>query len=252
MDDSTPKALTTRHTHDVVVKLLTAVTKGRILDAPAGQGALSERLERMGFDVTALDTEPEKFRVGSVACVRADLNDRLPFEDEDFDAVACIDGIEHIENPFALLREFHRVLKPRGTLIVSTPNLMCLRSRWRFLWSGFHIKYKRPLDEGKPTPSHHITPLTFAQLRYAMTLSGFRLTRTEVNQAKLQSWPYLLMYPFVWLYTQLAFRHERDRMQRTRNAGIARVLLSAKVLLGETLILKAEKQAEARGEEAAE
>jgi hypothetical protein len=83
--------------------------------------------------------------------------------------------------------------------------------------------------------------MTYPQLRYAMVRSGFRIVRVEVNRAKPQSYPHMLLYPYVALYTHLAFGRERDRGQRKRNVGIARTILSPKLLLGETLIIKADK-----------
>jgi 2-polyprenyl-3-methyl-5-hydroxy-6-metoxy-1,4-benzoquinol methylase len=47
-----------------------------------------------------------------------------------FDAVVSIDGIEHIERPFDFIRECRRMIRKDGVLIISTPNLTALRSRW--------------------------------------------------------------------------------------------------------------------------
>lgn len=45
----------------------------------------------------------------------------LPFADESFDSVLCTQVLEHLPNPGQVMNEFHRVLRPGGTLIVTTP-----------------------------------------------------------------------------------------------------------------------------------
>ena len=45
----------------------------------------------------------------------------MPIEDESFDAVMCIEVIEHVPNPVEALGEIHRVLKKGGNLILTAP-----------------------------------------------------------------------------------------------------------------------------------
>jgi SAM-dependent methyltransferase len=46
----------------------------------------------------------------------------LPFTDNSFDSIACLEAIEHVPEPETVLREIARVLRPEGSLIISTPN----------------------------------------------------------------------------------------------------------------------------------
>ena len=50
--------------------------------------------------------------------------EELAFQSRSFDLVTCNMVIEHVANPDAAFQEFHRVLKPGGTLIVHTPNVL--------------------------------------------------------------------------------------------------------------------------------
>ena len=52
----------------------------------------------------------------------------------------------------------------------------------------------------------------------------------------------IVVCPLAFLYTRLAFRHEKDPAQRERNREILRTMLSLPVLLGETIIIKARRQ----------
>jgi len=233
---------TSRNTHNVVESLLIAEADVcKVLDLPCGEGAFSQRLLRRGLSVTAGDCE-DIIKVDGASFVRCDMNDSLPFPDGFFDGVVCIDGIEHIERPFDYVREVRRILRPKGIFIVSTPNISALRSRWRWLLTGFHNKGKTPLNEARPTPLHHIGLRSFSDLRYMLHTNGFEITEVRCNRIKTVSWLYAPLVPLAWLATLLVFRREEeDPDQRLRNRDILRQLFSIPVLFGETLILKARR-----------
>lgn len=234
-----PRANTSRNTHRVVLDLLEAHGARRVLDAPCGEGALAWSLARAGCQPHCLDCVPDVLRVDGLPFQAGDLADPLPYPDGHFDAVACVDGIEHLENPFATVREFRRVLRPGGLLVLSTPNISAIRSRVRFLLTGCHNKFKRPLNEAAPSPAHHVTPLTYPWLRYLLHTNGFRIAAVRANRVKFPSHLYLPLYPLAALFTWAAFRREKDPGQRRRNRDILRTLLSPAVFLGETLIVAA-------------
>lgn len=52
------------------------------------------------------------------------MNKRLPFDDETFDAVMCIDSMNHFRDRLAYLREWHRVLKPGKRALLTDPVVM--------------------------------------------------------------------------------------------------------------------------------
>ncbi len=60
--------------------------------------------------------------------------ERLPFADNSFDLVLCTQVIEYAPDPAAVMREIHRVLRPRGVLFLSAPSIFPRDSeqdRWR-------------------------------------------------------------------------------------------------------------------------
>lgn len=104
----------------------------RILDAGgwAGLGAqryLAAGAERVvNLDISAEAIELGKSRLGTekqVEFVQWDLNNTpLPFDDDAFDLVVCLEALEHIHAQRRAVEEFFRVLEPGGMLLVSVPD----------------------------------------------------------------------------------------------------------------------------------
>jgi 2-polyprenyl-3-methyl-5-hydroxy-6-metoxy-1,4-benzoquinol methylase len=237
------RELTSRNTHATVARLLAAEPGVRtVLDVPCGEGALLARVAAMGLEGHGADLV-DRGGATTGRFTLADMNAPLPFGDARFDALVCLDGIEHLERPFDFVRECRRVVRVGGVCIVSTPNISALRSRWRWLLTGFHNKQKVPLNERDPTPWHHVGLLGFPQLRYLLHRHGFRITAIATNRIKPVSWLYLPLWPVSALVTRAALRRwERDPDQRRRNAEIRRQMFSPAVLFGETLIVKAQRE----------
>ncbi|MES1256699.1 MAG: class I SAM-dependent methyltransferase [Acidobacteriota bacterium] len=216
-----------------------------VLDAPCGDGPLVVAVRDAGHDAHGVDIDTVGAAGLGSAYRRADLNAGLPFPDGTFDLVFSIEGIEHLENRFGFLRELRRTLKPGGTLILTTPNIVGLRSRVRFFASGFYHRDSRPLREAAHHPLHHISLSTLADLRYALHTSGFRLARVAHTHVKPVSYLYAWLVPWMWLYTAIAFRKERDTAQRAANREVRAALFSRSVLFGENLLLVATRAADA-------
>src|SRR6266581_3606767 len=106
------------------------------LDAPLGPGAMALHLHRIGYSVSGVDIDVEQSASlpAGIARHAGDLCGRLPFADASFDLITSLEGIEHVENHFQMVREFGRVIKPSGHLILSTPNICNLEERLNFLF----------------------------------------------------------------------------------------------------------------------
>jgi SAM-dependent methyltransferase len=213
-----------------------------VLDAPCGgAAALTLALKERGFTAVGADVDMDAAARLGDAFAQVNLDRPLPWPDKTFDAVFSTEGIEHLENHFAFLREMCRILKPGGTLVLTTPNITALRSRMRFFGSGFFGRDTRPLNETARHPLHHIGLIALPDLRYALHTSGFRLIAVSHTHIKPVSYLYAIFAPWMWLYTRIAFRKEKAKTQRERNRQIRSALYSRSVLFGECLMLVARK-----------
>jgi len=114
---------------------LSRLPPGSLLDIGAYYGLIPGVAHRMGWRVAAVDALavpaysslriPER----QIECgVYNACTDPLPFPDRTFDAVLLSEVLEHLMySPLPMFREIHRVLKPSGTLLISTPNPAGLR-----------------------------------------------------------------------------------------------------------------------------
>jgi SAM-dependent methyltransferase len=212
-----------------------------VLDAPCGSGAFAAALVQLGFKVFGADLDPSARQHLGDRFQTVDLNGHLPWGDDSFDVVSSIEGIEHLENPHGYIRELHRVLRPSGCIVMTTPNIASLRSRVRFFGSAFFHKDPLPLNEEARNPFHHINLRTLPLLRYDLHTAGFRIEEVTCTHVKPISFAYAIFAPWMWLYTAAAFRKEKSQAQKRRNREIQRTMFSNPVLFGENLMIVARK-----------
>jgi 2-polyprenyl-3-methyl-5-hydroxy-6-metoxy-1,4-benzoquinol methylase len=101
---------------------------GHLLDVGSGSGLLTAWLrDNKGYSVVGIDSSAEAEKgcsLRNVPFMRVNTEtDTFPFPAECFDIVTCFEVIEHIRDPYNLLTEIYRVLKPDGAFIISTPNV---------------------------------------------------------------------------------------------------------------------------------
>lgn len=235
--------------HETVAQILEQEKRGKVLDVPAGKGALALRLKALGYEVSCSDLYPQIFKIEDTEIKLGDLDKNLPYESESFDYVVCVEGLEHIENPANAIREFARLLKKEGLLIVSVPNIMNIEERLKWLFSGYTSHFK-PLSKeaiadikheigdeysGMEEVALHVNPIGYSEVRYLLEKSDFELEKVFLDKPKKNSW---LFFPIVALIRIVGrFNSEKKRRTRWENE-----LNSDEVLLGgNTLIFKAKK-----------
>ncbi len=246
MENRAIKPLAHEAIYTTVAHILAAAPSGTLLDVPAGEGALAAQLLRLGLDVKCCDLHPEIFRLPEVEIKRGDLSHALPYADDSVDYITCIEGLEHIENPHQALREFSRILRRGGQLILSIPNTLNIEERFKWLLYGYTSHFK-PLSReylrkslsadfvGAEEIALHINPIAYPELRYILEKYGFEVVRLYRDKPKKKSWAYL---PFVGVIRLL----NRLQSEERRRERWTTELQSDEVLLGgNTLIIHAMK-----------
>ena len=240
-----PAALAHEAIHDTVENILSGRARGRVLDVPAGEGALARRLKDIGFDVACCDLYPEIFRLDGVEIRSGNLDSRLPYENGEFDYVVCVEGLEHIENPSNAIAEFARLTKPGGRLIVSVPNIMNIEERLKWLVSGYTSHFK-PLSKQKVAEisrefpgmeeiALHVNPIGYSEVRFLLEKYGFEIDGIHRDKKKANSWAFWPLVAIIRLIGR--FSSAKKRAERWTDE-----LNSDEVLLGgNTLIFEARK-----------
>lgn len=197
----------TKARYDTVVDCLrqAGVTDStRLVDVGCGDGALCGVIAQdLGCRVTGVDPSAIAIRFADEEFARRGLSGefvqaegyRYPFPDGAFDTAVCSDVIEHVREPEALLAEIHRLLRPGGVLVLTTPirftedpqDPMHVRE-----WFGSEFAALcRPVF-GEPVARRHTHPVFWYEA-YVLPGSAFsRLARLLANAlARLGRNPFL-------------------------------------------------------------
>ena len=166
--------------------------QARVLDLGSDRHfALLLAKERPGYDISCVNLRvargapadaghihevsgTESRRLG---CATVDVeHDALPWDAESVDIVLCLELIEHLlADPVHMVLEIHRVLKPGGALLLTTPNMLS----WRHILNAVggiypmeHMKYHRSLG-----CTQHVREYSPWEIRQLLEEAGFRLER---------------------------------------------------------------------------
>jgi 2-polyprenyl-3-methyl-5-hydroxy-6-metoxy-1,4-benzoquinol methylase len=201
--------------------LLETVREGdEVLDVGCWAGATGRLLSRE-LHATVDGVEPDSEVVDlAAALLRSVVNERVedalqgqlgPASSASYDSLVFLDVLEHLEDPWMVLRSAHRLLRPGGRIAVSVPNVAhwsvrkeLLLGRWRYADNGL-------LDRT------HLRFFTRETARSLLDDAGWRITWEGASVDRL---PLLPSYPRLWpvleraptvFGVQLLFRAEQKR-----------------------------------------
>jgi methionine biosynthesis protein MetW len=201
----------------VVLSLFEPSPEARFLDVGCGDGEFALKVaERIGtrqvFGLDVARENVERAKARGIDCCEADLERKLPFEDESFDVVCVNQVIEHLSDTDALAKEVYRVLKPGGYAVTCTPNLAASHNVF-FLLLGLQppqtavsddfdllVTSRRPKKRTDPWPTHRRL-FTLEGLTAVFRWHGFSVVRTTGS-----GW-YPLPLPLARWFAQIDKRH---------------------------------------------
>ena len=172
------------------------------LDVGCGGGLLSEALAKAGANVTAIDLAPNLLKVARLHGLESGIKvgyrqvavdvlaDELP---AGFDVITCMEMLEHVPDPGAIVEACARLLKPGGRLFLSTLNrtpaafaLAIVGAEYvaRLLPKGTHLyrDFIKPAELARMLRDAGLALEDISGLLYEPWRNGARLSkRTEVN-----------------------------------------------------------------------
>ncbi len=176
-----------------------AMSKGplRILNVGCGTGGTVPLLERFGC-VTNIDVAEDAIAFMKRAGFEASLIDgvELPYPDDTYDLVVACDVLEHIDDDLSALREWRRVLRAGGGVLLTVP-------AYQWLWSGHDVNL------------HHKRRHTAGSIRRLAGTAQFALQR--------DSYAFLCSLPLV---VAVRFLHKISRTTSGSHVGVPQLVNS--------------------------
>ena len=252
------------HVKKYLTKHKLRFTGKKVIDFPAGNGITTNILQHIGADPIPYDLFPEYFKVDSLKCLQANISAGIPEESKSADFVLCQEGIEHFSDQLGSFKEFNRILKKGGGLIITTPNYSNLRAKMSYLLSESErfnsIIAPNELDsiwmsDKKLTNEiyyGHIFLIGVLKLRCFAKLSGFKIKHIQFTRLKPTSVLLMfLFYPFIlisnWITYRKRLRKNKDFDEQTKREVYKEIFdlsINPKILTDGHLFIEFEKEKE--------
>lgn len=163
-----------RFVRDWIFRARPPQTKDVLLDCGAGTGVFAKEMEA-SCRVLVLDDHEESLRLLRTRFQPDQIlqltGDRVPLPDGALEYVTALDVLEHVPDDAAVVRDFHRLVKPGGIAVVTVPASMAL-------WSDWDVAL------------HHFRRYDRAGLRALFPVSGWEIVYANYTN--------VLVYPAVW------------------------------------------------------
>ena len=171
----------------------------RVLDVGCGGGILSEALAERGATVVGIDLAEsalqaaEAHLAGQAVEYRLESSRDAAARGESFDAVTCMEMLEHVADPAAVLRDIHALLKPGGWAFFSTVN-RTMKARLSAVYAAEYLLrlvpqgthqydwFIRPAELARMATRAGLTPVAFCGMDYLPLRQSARLSRNlDIN-----------------------------------------------------------------------
>lgn len=115
----------------IMAAAATPLAQAQVVDVGCGGGILSESMARVGADVLGIDLARGVLEVAELHAIEASVGVRYRMiaaealaleQPQAFDLVTCMEMLEHVPDPAAILQALAALVKPGGNIVVSTLN----------------------------------------------------------------------------------------------------------------------------------
>jgi len=228
-----------------LIKSFSGLPKGKILDLGCGDGDYSRRLKDLGFEVVSGDIDIARFKYkNEIEFKHCDITKEMPFADNTFDYVLLMEVVEHLRNPYTVISEINRIIKKGGSLIISTPNILSLKSRLRFMFEGCYEYFREPPLDHVKNPKEvifnlHIVPYRYQELEFLLAATGFKVEK--IFASNYEGYGLWFLLPVIKLQSWQKSRRTAKKGGNINYGRMHKILLSKEILFGRHLIIKAVK-----------
>jgi 2-polyprenyl-3-methyl-5-hydroxy-6-metoxy-1,4-benzoquinol methylase len=205
---------------DDLISLIPSETK-RILEVGCAGGMTGKALREKGCtEIVGIEISEEVARAGEAYYDKLIIGDvekiKLPFKRGHFDCILYGDVLEHLVDPWKVLKEHHAFLKKDGTIICSIPNVRHYRIIKQLVFKGkWEYTTRGVMDRT------HLRFFTLKSIQGMLEEAGFEIRRLikRPSGAKWLKWcnrflGNIFIDFLVWQYTVIAVRQEKTRSLR--------------------------------------
>jgi 2-polyprenyl-3-methyl-5-hydroxy-6-metoxy-1,4-benzoquinol methylase len=216
--------------------MVSAQRKLRILDVGCGTGLNASLLSEQGHQVSGVDVSSvaiEKFQARGFQGLVGNIENGLPeLPEASFDMVFTSEVIEHCPDTASFLSSIYALLKPGGSLLLSTPNSAFWASRIMALLGYTAVDYEHP---------GHVRFFSKRNLVAAITKAGFEVTTVAARHMYFIIGP-RWGDPISPLLQKIGFEKEAHFAAHSHFWQLSRFARRADGFWADTLIVRAEKR----------
>jgi methionine biosynthesis protein MetW len=152
----------------------------RLLDVGCGSGIIGHFIRTRIKEIYGIDRFPKELKAArgmglKTKKINLDI-EKFPFQEDYFDVITCLDVIEHVKDPRFLLKNINNVLRKKGLLIVSTPNIRFTDHLVKLVFNG---QFPKTSIDTSEYDGGHIHFFTFRDLEELLVMTGFSVKRKE-------------------------------------------------------------------------
>lgn len=167
------------------------MSRQTLLDVGSHLLHFSMAASALAYQVRGIDIEffvkhplnkPRQERYGISGLRICDLSKgAIPYDDQSFEVINFSETLEHLNfNPLPVIKEFHRVLKPGGMVLITTPNVLRLGNRLRLLMGHNILSELKDLC-WQPPYSVHYREYSLSEVAQLLRWAGFSIAVQEVR-----------------------------------------------------------------------